>query len=59
MNEPAAVAGAFHTHLMGEGRFSGHFDEVVFGVLDRTRGESVLGAFRAAFAPPVRPAAQR
>ncbi|MGW7055293.1 TIGR02452 family protein [Streptomyces sp. NPDC054887] len=50
MNDPAAVAGAFHAHLTGAGRFSGHFDEVVFGVLDRTRTESVLGAFRTVFA---------
>ncbi|GAA2960090.1 TIGR02452 family protein [Streptomyces enissocaesilis] len=50
MNDPAAVAGAFHAHLTGEGRFSGHFDEVVFGVLDRTREASVRGAFRTVFA---------
>ncbi|WP_093797511.1 TIGR02452 family protein [Streptomyces sp. Wb2n-11] len=49
-NDPAAVAGAFHAHLTGEGRFSGHFDEVVFGVLDRTREASVRGAFRTVFA---------
>ncbi len=49
-DDPAAVAGAFHAHLTGEGRFSGHFDEVVFGVLDRTREASVRGAFRAVFA---------
>ncbi|WP_051338580.1 TIGR02452 family protein [Streptomyces flavidovirens] len=58
MNDPAAVAGAFHAHLTGEGRFSGHFDEVVFGVLDRTRGASVLGTFRAVFAARTESAAK-
>ncbi|WP_274564422.1 TIGR02452 family protein [Streptomyces spiramyceticus] len=50
MNEPAAVAGAFRTHLTGDGRFARHFDEVVFAILDRTREAAVLGAFRTAFA---------
>lgn len=59
MNEPAVVAGAFHAHLTGEGRFSGHFDEVVFGVLDRTRGGPAQAAFREAFALPAQPAAQQ
>ncbi|MEE1754550.1 TIGR02452 family protein [Streptomyces sp. SP18CS02] len=48
-NDPAQVAGAFRDLLVGEGRFARHFDEVVFGVLDRTREQSTLGAFRAAF----------
>ncbi|MGW7197456.1 hypothetical protein [Streptomyces chryseus] len=50
MNDPVAVAGAFHAHLTGAGRFSRHFDEVVLGVLDRTRASTVLGAFRTVFA---------
>ncbi|MGX1885096.1 TIGR02452 family protein [Streptomyces sp. NPDC055287] len=58
MNDPAAVAGAFHAHLTGEGRFSGHFDEVVFGVLDRTREASVLNAFRTVFAAQTGPGAR-
>ncbi|GHA87496.1 TIGR02452 family protein [Streptomyces termitum] len=45
-NDPAQVAGAFHALLTGEGRFAGHFDEVVFGVLDRGRGTPTLAAFR-------------
>ncbi|GGX30485.1 TIGR02452 family protein [Streptomyces chryseus] len=60
MNDPVAVAGAFHAHLTGAGRFSRHFDEVVFGVLDRTRAATVLGAFRTVFAartPATAPAA--
>ncbi|NKY16457.1 TIGR02452 family protein [Streptomyces somaliensis] len=62
-NDPADVAGAFRALLTGEGRFAGHFDEVVFGVLDRTREGRTSAAFRAAFAAgqgprsPVRDAA--
>ncbi|RCH65755.1 TIGR02452 family protein [Streptomyces sp. SDr-06] len=50
-NDPARVAAAFRDHLTGEGRFAGHFDEVVFAVLDRTREQSTLRAFEAAFTP--------
>ncbi|RST17713.1 TIGR02452 family protein [Streptomyces sp. WAC05374] len=49
-NDPAQVAGAFRALLTGEGPFAGHFDEVVFAVLDRTSGARTLGAFRDAFA---------
>ncbi|MFP1625636.1 TIGR02452 family protein [Streptomyces sp. 5K101] len=45
-NDPAEVAGAFQALLGPGGRFAGHFDEVVFAVLDRTAGERTLGAFR-------------
>ncbi|MER5771878.1 TIGR02452 family protein [Streptomyces sp. NPDC001985] len=48
-NDPAAVAGAFHTLLTGDGRFAGHFDRVVFAVLDRTAGTTTRGAFASAF----------
>lgn len=48
-NDPALVAGVFRTLLTGDGRFSGHFDEIVFAVLDRTREGRTLGAFHAAF----------
>ncbi|MDH2387964.1 TIGR02452 family protein [Streptomyces sp. HNM0663] len=50
-NDPAMVAGAFHTLLTGEGRFAGHFEQVVFAVLDRTANRSTLEAFRRVFAP--------
>ncbi|MCX5386935.1 TIGR02452 family protein [Streptomyces sp. NBC_00083] len=53
-NDPAQVAGAFRRHLVGEGRFAGHFDEVTFAVLDRTRERATLRAFEAAFAPAAR-----
>ncbi|GAA4890561.1 TIGR02452 family protein [Streptomyces coeruleoprunus] len=49
-NDPSEVAGAFRALLTGDGRFSGHFDEVVLAVLDRTREGGTLGAFRAVFA---------
>ncbi|MFJ8588331.1 TIGR02452 family protein [Streptomyces sp. NPDC093595] len=49
-NDPAEVAGAFRALLTGAGRFAGHFDEVVFAVLDRTAKATTLGAFRDAFA---------
>ncbi|MDT9685074.1 TIGR02452 family protein [Streptomyces sp. TRM76323] len=48
-NDPADVAGAFRALLTGEGRFAGHFDEVVFAVLDRTHEGRTAAAFRAAF----------
>ncbi|MGW2563972.1 TIGR02452 family protein [Streptomyces sp. NPDC001514] len=48
-NDPAHVAGAFRALLRDGGRFSGHFDEIVFAVLDRTRGQGTLGAFRETF----------
>ncbi|MEU9099852.1 TIGR02452 family protein [Streptomyces sp. NPDC048361] len=52
-NDPARVAEAFRRHLTGDGRFAGHFDEVVFAVLDRTRDRATLRAFEEAFAPRV------
>ncbi|MFI8288143.1 TIGR02452 family protein [Streptomyces sp. ms191] len=48
-NDPAEVAGAFRRLLTGEGRFAGHFDEIVFAILDRTDGRTTLGAFRRAY----------
>lgn len=52
-NDPAQVAGAFRTLLGPGGRFEGAFEHVVFGVLDRTRGEVVRAAFARAFADRV------
>ncbi|MEU0407642.1 TIGR02452 family protein [Streptomyces griseorubiginosus] len=52
-NDPAQVAGAFRTLLGPGGRFEGAFEHVVFGVLDRTRGEVVRAAFVRAFADRV------
>ncbi|MFI5824265.1 TIGR02452 family protein [Streptomyces rishiriensis] len=49
-NDPAQVAEAFRALLDRGGRFAGTFEHVVFGVLDRTPGRTVLGAFETAFA---------
>ncbi|MER7110985.1 TIGR02452 family protein [Streptomyces sp. NPDC000229] len=54
-NDPRQVAAAFRDLLTGEGRFARHFDEVVFAVLDRTRGATTLGAFRDTFAAVTAP----
>ncbi|MFE6711885.1 TIGR02452 family protein [Streptomyces sp. NPDC057695] len=44
-NDPRQVAGAFATPLTGDGRFAGHFEEIVFAVLDRAPGTPTLTAF--------------
>lgn len=48
-NDPAEVAGVFRTLLTDEGRFAGHFDEIVFAILDRTAGRTTLAAFQRVF----------
>ncbi|MFF3411042.1 TIGR02452 family protein [Streptomyces sp. NPDC002742] len=48
-NDPAQVAQAFRGLLVG-GRFEGCFDQVVFGILDRTPGRTTYLAFGQAFA---------
>ncbi|MFI9803016.1 TIGR02452 family protein [Streptomyces sp. NPDC052301] len=48
-NDPAQVAGAFRALLGPGGRFAGAFEQVVFGVLDRTPGAVVRDAFARAF----------
>ncbi|MFF8602449.1 TIGR02452 family protein [Streptomyces sp. NPDC015232] len=50
-NDPAEVAGAFRALLTGDGRFARHFDEIVFGILDRTRERATLAAFRRVLQP--------
>lgn len=49
-NDPAQVAEAFRALLTPDGRFGHTFDQVVFGVLDRTPGGVVRRAFEEAFA---------
>ncbi|WP_030247277.1 TIGR02452 family protein [Streptomyces sp. NRRL S-455] len=44
-NDPAQVAEAFRALLGAGGRFAGVFEHVVFGILDRTPGGVVRGAF--------------
>lgn len=48
-NDPAHVADAFRVPLDEGGRFHGHFEHIVFGVLDRTRGAVTRAAFERAF----------
>ncbi|GAA1367341.1 TIGR02452 family protein [Streptomyces beijiangensis] len=54
-NDPARVAEAFRTHLTGEGRFGGHFEQVVFAVLDRDPASATRAAFADAFAAHSQP----
>ncbi|MFE5923846.1 TIGR02452 family protein [Streptomyces sp. NPDC056468] len=48
-NDPAQVAGAFQGLLAPGGRFAGAFEQVVFGILDRTPDSPVRAAFVRAF----------
>lgn len=48
-NDPAQVAGAFRALLGPHGRFARVFERVTFGVLDRTTGHTVRGAFAQVF----------
>ncbi|MGB3642217.1 MAG: TIGR02452 family protein, partial [Rivularia sp. (in: cyanobacteria)] len=48
-NNPDDVAGYFHYHLVENPKFSGLFEKVVFAVLDNTKDESVINAFRKKF----------
>ncbi|MFF8380617.1 TIGR02452 family protein [Streptomyces sp. NPDC015661] len=52
-NDPAEVAGTFKALLTGEGRFAGHFEEIVFAVLDRASGTPTLAAFERVLAHPL------
>lgn len=49
-NDPAEVAGAFRALLTGGGRFAGHFEQIVFGILDRDDDSPTRAAFARAFA---------
>ncbi|MYS10617.1 TIGR02452 family protein [Streptomyces sp. SID6041] len=44
-NDPRQVAGAFAALLTGDGRFAGHFEEIVFALLDRAPGTPTPTAF--------------
>ncbi|OQR63978.1 TIGR02452 family protein [Streptomyces maremycinicus] len=48
-NDPAQVAGAFRAQLGPGGRFERTFEQVVFGVLDRTAGHAVRSVFEKVF----------
>ncbi len=48
-NDPTQVAAGFARHLRDDGRFRSAFRKVVFAVLDRTPGRSVIGPFERHF----------
>ncbi|MGW1430774.1 TIGR02452 family protein [Streptomyces sp. NPDC002431] len=48
-NDPAQVAGAFGALLLDGGRFAGHFEQIVFGILDRAPDSATRAAFDRAF----------
>jgi uncharacterized protein (TIGR02452 family) len=48
-NDPVQVAEAFRD-LLVKGRFEGHFEQVVFGILDRTAGAAIRSTFERTFA---------
>ncbi|MEU5717042.1 TIGR02452 family protein [Streptomyces sp. NPDC020403] len=54
-NDPAEVAGAFRALLTDGGRFAGHFEQIVFGVLDRSPGSATRAAFARVFAAQLQP----
>ncbi|RPK85597.1 hypothetical protein EES45_02375 [Streptomyces sp. ADI97-07] len=54
-NDPDEVAGAFRALLADGGRFAGHFEQIVFGVLDRNPDSAVRAAFTRILAPQLQP----
>ncbi|CAM5227660.1 TIGR02452 family protein [Streptomyces griseus] len=48
-NDPAQVAEAFRALLGAGGRFGGHFEQIVFGILDRDPDSAVRAAFARTF----------
>ncbi|MFJ2092826.1 TIGR02452 family protein [Streptomyces sp. NPDC087901] len=48
-NDPAEVAGAFRALLTDGGRFAGHFEQIVFGILDRNEDSPTRAAFDRVF----------
>ncbi|MET9920312.1 TIGR02452 family protein [Streptomyces sp. NPDC059605] len=53
-NDPAEVAGAFRALLLDGGRFAGHFEQIVFGILDRNPGSATRAAFDRTFGDRLR-----
>ncbi|THA71149.1 TIGR02452 family protein [Streptomyces sp. A0958] len=54
-NDPAEVAGVFRALLTGEGRFAGHFEQIVFGILSRDDASPTRAAFERVFAGRCQP----
>ncbi|MGN5631590.1 TIGR02452 family protein [Streptomyces sp. AC154] len=48
-NDPAEVAGVFRALLADDGRFAGHFEQIVFGILDRDGESPTRAAFDRVF----------
>ncbi|MFJ4898095.1 TIGR02452 family protein [Streptomyces sp. NPDC088727] len=48
-NDPVEVAGVFRTLLADGGRFAGHFEQIVFGILDRDGESPTRAAFDRVF----------
>ncbi|MEM9924237.1 MAG: hypothetical protein AAF915_10890 [Cyanobacteria bacterium P01_D01_bin.50] len=48
-NNPEDVTRYFHYHLVENPQFSSFFEKVVFAVLDNTKDENVINAFRNRF----------
>ena len=48
-NNPDDIARYFHYHLLENPKFNGLFEKVVFAVLDNTKDENVVGAFKERF----------
>ncbi|MFF9508413.1 TIGR02452 family protein [Streptomyces sp. NPDC014724] len=54
-NDPAQVAGAFRALLLDGGRFDGHFEQIVFGILDRGPESATRSAFTRTFGGQCQP----
>ncbi|MEU9849170.1 TIGR02452 family protein [Streptomyces sp. NPDC047985] len=48
-NDPEQVARAFRSLLLDDGRFAGHFEQIVFGILDRRPDSATRSAFDRVF----------
>lgn len=55
MNDPAEVVSAFRALLRGDGRFAGHFEQIVLGIPDRDPDSAVRAAFTREFGGQLQP----
>ncbi|MER6501438.1 TIGR02452 family protein [Streptomyces sp. NPDC001455] len=54
-NDPEQVARAFRSLLLDGGRFAGHFEQIVFGILDRAPDSVTRSAFARVFGGQCQP----
>ncbi|MER6609291.1 TIGR02452 family protein [Streptomyces sp. NPDC000927] len=54
-NDPEQVARAFRSLLLDGGRFAGHFEQIVFGILDRAPDSFTRSAFARVFGGQCQP----